>query len=178
MAKMFVKNGTSTAQIKKRYAKNGTSAKQVKKRYAINGTSAKLVYSAEYVFFPNADTSNINNWSYTGSFGVTEDGITCYFSSAGSGGSIGDYPVDFTPYKKLYIIIASVNGDGDHNFNIRWRRKSDNVIATAIEVEELDASERVKTHELNISSINETCYLAINGDHGGGGKITRIWFEE
>lgn len=165
-------NILETAVKKCDVIKNG---EKVCKHIDVNGVN---VWNAEYVFFPNADTSNINNWDYTGSFGVTENGITCYFSSAGSGGNINKYPVDFSKYKKLYITIASVNGDGNNNFNIRWRRTSNNAIATAIEVDELAASERVKTHELDISSINETCYLAINGDHGGGGTITRIWFEE
>ena len=165
-------NILETAVKKCSVIKNG---EKVCKHIDVNGVN---VWNSEYVFFPNADTSNINNWDYTGSFGVTENGITCYFSSNGSGGNIKKYPVDFSKYKKLYITIASVNGDGNHNFNIRWRRTSNNVIAARIEVEELAANERVKTHELDISSINETCYLAINGDHGGGGTITRIWFEE
>ena len=171
-------DGTTSYELGKMYDYDGTTNHQIGKVYDNNGTTDRLIYSAEYVFFPNADTSNINNWDHTGSFGVTEDGITCYFSSNGSGGSIPKYPVDFSKYKKLYITIASVNGDGNNNFYIQWRRTSDNVIATQIVVDELDASERVKTHELNISAINDTCYLRIRGDHGGGGKITRIWFEE
>ena len=138
---IFDNDGTALCEAGKMYDSDGTADFQIGKAYDNDGTVDSLIYTAEYVFFPNANTSNINNWDYTGSFGVTENGITCYFSSAGSGGNINKYPVDFSKYKKLYITIASVNGDGNNNFNIRWRRTSNNAIATAIEVDELAASE-------------------------------------
>lgn len=144
---------------------------------AKGSTGNKTYYAKwQYIFFPNSFTSVASNWSGSGgTYTIDSTKFYQYSSSAGSSRSMNGLTVDFSKYKKIYTTITGVNND--NNFDIRWRRKSDSIIQTQINVNDLEASQRVKTHEQNISSNNEICYLVISGDHGGGGTITKIWFE-
>ena len=72
--------------------------------------------------------------------------------------------------------ISAYNNNS--KFIIRWRRTEDNGTAVSLAVDDLAEEERVGVHSFDIADITDTCYFCINGDHGGGGTITKIWFEE
>ena len=164
-------NFLETAVKKCNVIKNG---EKVCKHIDVNGVN---VWNAEYVFFPNEYTTVKSNWTSSGgSWDITSEYIYTASKYTGSSLSLPEYTVDFSKYKDLYIEISKVNND--NNYNIRWRRKNGNSIAARIEVDELPENERVGVHHINIEDINDVCYLAIDGDNGGGGYITRIWFEE
>ena len=144
------------------------------KHLKINGIN---VWNAEYVYFPSAEVCDINNWTIAsgGQFQLTEDYIYVWGNSAGTSKQC-NVVVDFSKYKKMFITLETVNNDA--KFHINWRVKGTGTRKHAFYVEELAENERIKTHEFDVSNINDVCYMVIDVSHGGGGTITKISFEE
>ena len=174
-------NGTANTEIGKVYDDDGTTNHQIGKAYDNDGTVDSLIYTSEYVFFPSVYVCNKNNWTDhgegSGTFEIDDTHIYLYGYSKGSDWTLYNYFVDFSKYRKLYINVTSVNAS-HRNFNIRWREKDTGALKVNLEIEELDAAEQVGIHEIDISGITSQCYLSFKFDNGGGGTITRIWFEE
>lgn len=167
-------NILETAVKKCDVIKNGEKAC---KHIDVNGVN---VWNAEYVFFPSPYACDINNWAVSenvGTFTVTDTYMYFYGHSKGSSRSLPGLPVDFSKYKKLYMQVTSMN-KSYLEFKLRWREVGTNALKVNLKLEELEASEQVKIHEFDISSITSTCYFTVNFTNGGGGTITRIWFEE
>lgn len=135
------------------------------------------VWNAEYVYFPSPKTCNQKNWTIAsgGQFQLTEDYIYVWGNSDGTKKTC-NVTVDFSKYKKMYITLEAVNNNS--KFEIDWRVKDSNARKIHFKINELAESERVKTHEFDISNINDVCYMIIEISHGGGGTITKISFEE
>ncbi|MBQ9845795.1 MAG: hypothetical protein IJO54_06910 [Oscillospiraceae bacterium] len=145
------------------------------KKINVNGVN---VWNSEYLFFPSEYACVKDNWTSSGSgnFEVSETSMYFYSSTDGSSRTLPALPVDFSKYRTLHMEISAYNNNS--KFIIRWRRTEDNGTAVSLAVDDLAEEERVGVHSFDIADINDTCYFCINGDHGGGGTITKIWFEE
>lgn len=169
-------NILETAVKKCDVIKNG---EKVCKHIDVNGVN---VWNAEYVFFPSAYVSNKANWTDhgegSGSVVINGELISLSGHSKGSSWSLYNYFVDFSEYETLCIKITQLTSHPDNKFYIRWREKGSNALKVDYKVNELDDSLKIGTHRIDISDINSQCYLNFSFQNGGGGTITRIWFEE
>ena len=173
-------NGTNDVEVGKLFRTNGTNDIQIGKIFRGDGTVDTQFYSSEYVFFPSEYACNIDNWTVSkneGTFRVSDTSMYFYGHSQGSSRTLPGLPVDFSKYKKLYMQVTSIN-KSYLEFKLRWRDIGTNGLKVNLELDELDASEQVKIHEIDISSITSTCYFCVNFENGGGGTVTKIWFEE
>ena len=174
-------NGTNDVLQSKFFRNNGTNDVQIGKIYRSNGTTDSLIHTSEYVFFPSAYVSNKENWTDhgegSGSVVINGEIISLAGHSKGSSWSLYNYFVDFSKYETLCIEITQLTGHPDNKFYIRWRDKDSNGLKVDYKVNELDDSLKIGIHRIDISSVTSQCYLGFSFSNGGGGTITKIWFE-
>ena len=174
-------NGTNDVLQGKFFRNNGTNDVQIGKIYRSNGTTDSLIHTSEYVFFPSVYVCNKNNWTDhgegSGTFEIDDTHIYLYGHSKGSSWSLYDYFVDFSKYKTLCIEITKLTSHPNNKFYIRWREKDSNTLKVDYKVNELDDSLKIGIHRIDISSVTSQCYLGFSFSNGGGGTITKIWFE-
>lgn len=178
---IFDNDGTALCEAGKMYDSDGTADYQIGKIYDNDGTADSLIYTADYVFFPSAYVSNKANWTDhgegSGSVVINGEIISLSGHSKGSSWSLYNYFVDFSKYETLCIEITQLTGHPDNKFYIRWRDKDSNGLKVDYKVNELDDSLKIGIHRIDISSVTSQCYLGFSFSNGGGGTITKIWFE-
>ena len=173
-------DGTTKYEIGKLYDNNGTTSYQIGKVYDSNGTVVSLIYTAEYVYFPSAEVCDINNWTIKsgGKFELTDTYMWFWGNSDGTYKQC-NVTVDFSKYQKMCITISGMNEGYRHSqFELEWRLPGSGKLIYMLDVDKLEDSEQIKTHYIDISNINDICLLKVDLQHGGGGTVTKIWFEE
>lgn len=129
--------------------------------------------------FPSEYACDWDNWTIStnkGTWAYSSTSMYFYGHSDGSTRKLKGFLVDFSKYSKMCIHIDENGLYNTNDFRFRWRKNSDDALAVDYRIS--DQSSIVGTHEIDISSITDECYLDIYFKNGGGGVVTDIWAEE
>lgn len=173
-------NGTNNLEIGKIYDYNGTASNEIGEVYDYNGTTNSLIYSSEYIFYPNASigTTNASNWekasnNYGSSYLDTTTNTIKFQARSGSSNShfYCNIYIDMTPFKTCYVNISHITNPGQEMVTLMWRDPSSGVnqigmspLATGIS-------------SYDVTNVNQQVRLDISGDYGNQLHITEIYFE-
>ena len=169
---IYDNNGTSNAELGTVYDNNGTTSSQIGKVYDNNGTTDSLIYNSELILFGNGVLYGTWEAAYQGGT-MTSTGWTATADNSHRG-RYCTTKIDFSQYSTIEVTTSQItkvnNRTGYFKFGVassigtygpNYTKNYSYTLGTLA----------AGTYKLDISSVTDTAYFAMNFDTSGTGTV-------